>query len=154
MLIVAEYANNPGGAPTFQSGGHYYDIYLSDDTGVASVTIYFCEDVTPEMVIYYWDASSSSWEACSDQYYSDGCIVVTITDSTTPSLSDLTELPFASGTPYPPPTPIPPTVRPGGEAVGIDVYSVNKIGLLAPWLTLALIILAGSIFLVRRRVHS
>jgi hypothetical protein len=39
-------------------------------------------------------------------------------------------------------------------AVGGEAYPVNKVGLLAPWLALAVIIVAGGVYLVRRRVHS
>jgi hypothetical protein len=41
-----------------------------------------------------------------------------------------------------------------GEVVGGDVYPVDKTALLAPWLALAVIILAGGVFLIRRRIHS
>ncbi|MFC2013853.1 hypothetical protein ACFLU8_03115 [Chloroflexota bacterium] len=51
----------------------------------------------------------------------------------------------------PPPTSQPPA--PGG-AVGGDVLPINKISLIAPWIALAVIIIAGSIFLIRRRVHG
>ena len=39
-------------------------------------------------------------------------------------------------------------------AVGGDVYPINKVALVAPWIALAAVIIAGSIFLIRRRVHS
>ncbi|MFC1971289.1 hypothetical protein ACFLV0_05135 [Chloroflexota bacterium] len=47
----------------------------------------------------------------------------------------------------PPPSPTPPpTMSVGGEA-----YPVNKVGLIAPWMALAMVVAAGSIYLVRRR---
>lgn len=52
----------------------------------------------------------------------------------------------------PEPTPTkPPT--PGGETVGIDVFTVDKTGLIAPWIALGAIVI-GGIFLVRRKSHS
>jgi hypothetical protein len=39
-------------------------------------------------------------------------------------------------------------------AVGVEIYSVNKVSLVAPWITLALVIVASGIYLVRRRVHN
>ena len=39
-------------------------------------------------------------------------------------------------------------------AVGGEVYPINKVALLAPWITLAAAIIAGGIILIRRRVHS
>ena len=53
------------------------------------------------------------------------------------------------------PTPTPtPSQPPSGDTVGGHIYSVNKIGLLIPWIALAVIILAAGLFLIRRRVHS
>jgi len=40
------------------------------------------------------------------------------------------------------------------ETVGVDVFTVDKTGLIAPWITLGVILLAGGIFLVRRKAHS
>jgi len=53
------------------------------------------------------------------------------------------------GTP-PPPQP-PPPVEEHGAPVGIEVYSVNKSALLAPWIALAVVIIAGAIVAVKRR---
>ena len=39
-------------------------------------------------------------------------------------------------------------------AVGGDVYPVNKVALMAPWIALAVVITAGGIFLIRRSVRS
>jgi hypothetical protein len=41
-----------------------------------------------------------------------------------------------------------------GEVVGGEAYPVNKFSLLAPWLALAVVIAAGGVYLVRRRVYS
>lgn len=46
----------------------------------------------------------------------------------------------------------PPPSKP--PAVGGEVYPINKVALLAPWITLAAAIIAGGIILIRRRVHS
>ena len=140
-IIIAKYEDNPGRIPSFKATGDYYDVYLDDDSGVDSLTIEFCP-ADEDTVIYYWDGSS--WQRASNQSYSDGCIVVTVTSSTFPSLSDLTGTPFASGTPYP--TALAPV------AVGGEVYPVSKLAVLAPWLSLALIIvIGGSILGMRRR---
>jgi hypothetical protein len=39
-------------------------------------------------------------------------------------------------------------------AVGGEAYPINEIGLIAPWIALAMVIAAGGIYLVRRRAHS
>jgi len=55
---------------------------------------------------------------------------------------------------YSPPAPPPTPPSEHGAAVGIEVYSVDKIGLVAPWIALAVVIIAGGIILVRRhRAH-
>jgi len=50
---------------------------------------------------------------------------------------------------YLPAAPPPPPVGVGGEA-----YPVNKVGILAPWIALAVAIVAGAIFIRRRRTQS
>ena len=53
----------------------------------------------------------------------------------------------------PPPPPTPPSKH--GAAVGIEVYPVDKVGLIAPWIALAVVIIAGGVvLLIRRRAHS
>jgi hypothetical protein len=44
--------------------------------------------------------------------------------------------------------------EPFSLAVGGEAYPVGKISLLAPWLALAVVIAAGGVYLVIRRVHS
>ena len=54
-----------------------------------------------------------------------------------------------------PPPPEEPPVEDHGAPVGIEVFSVNKPALLAPWIALVVVIIAGGIILVRRyRAHS
>jgi len=38
--------------------------------------------------------------------------------------------------------------------VGGEIYPINKVGLIAPWIALGMVIAAGGIYLVRRRVHN
>ncbi|MFC1995019.1 hypothetical protein ACFLVK_01270 [Chloroflexota bacterium] len=44
-----------------------------------------------------------------------------------------------------------PAKPPSDITVGGDIYTVNKIGLIIPWIALAIAVAAGSIYLVRRR---
>ncbi|NMX21021.1 hypothetical protein C5S30_00990 [ANME-1 cluster archaeon GoMg4] len=97
-ITTAKYAENPGGTPTFKATGDYWDVHLDNATNVTNVTIKFCP-AGPSDTIYYWDAASNSWKPCSDQVYADGCITVTITSDTEPSLEDLTGQEFGRGTP-------------------------------------------------------
>ena len=58
----------------------------------------------------------------------------------------VTAVPAADDLPPPPPPPPPPL------AVGGEVYSINKVSVLAPWLGLILILaIGGGIFALRRR---
>jgi len=113
-IITAKYAGNPGGTPTFIASGNYYDVHLDSAVGVNSLTIEFCP-ATASTVIYYWDGTS--WIAASNQAFVNGCIQVTITATTTPSLADLTGAVFGSGTPSPAPPAAPPVVAPPGPRV-------------------------------------
>ena len=47
----------------------------------------------------------------------------------------------------------PPSQPPPGDTVGGDVYPANKTSLLIPWVALGIAILAGGVYLIRRRVH-
>ena len=96
-LTAAKYTENPGEATTFQATGDYWDVHLDNDTGVTSLTVNFCPANSGD-TIYYWDATTASWKPCSDQAYADGCITVTITGATEPSLDDLTGQEFGRGT--------------------------------------------------------
>ncbi|MFC2014028.1 hypothetical protein ACFLU8_04030 [Chloroflexota bacterium] len=50
--------------------------------------------------------------------------------------------------------PITPGNTVGSDTVGGEVYPMNKVSLITPWIALVVFILAGGIFLIRRRVHS
>jgi len=115
-VTTAKYEGNPGGTPTFQSSGNYYDVHLDDDTGVNSLTINFCP-ATEGQVIYYWNGTS--WVAASNQAFAGGCITVTITATTTPRLADLTGAVFGSSAP----APAPPVGGGGGGGGGAAAFS-------------------------------
>ena len=132
-ITTAAYANNPGGACPFISEGSYYDVHLDSAANVTSLTVQFCPAYENE-VIYFWN--SAAWVEASNQVDSGGCIVLTITDETMPSLSDLTGTPFGQGF-------LPPV---GGEA-----YPVNKAGLILPWIALGMAIIAGGFIVMKRR---
>jgi len=43
---------------------------------------------------------------------------------------------------------------PDSSVVGYEVYPVNKVGVVAPWVALAIVVAAGGIYLFRRRVNN
>jgi len=95
VITTAKYNKNPGGGVTFNASGSYWDIFLAPTTGVNSLAAKFCP-ATPSTIIYYWDGSS--WTRASNQSYSDGCVTVTVTSSTFPTLLQLSGLAFGSST--------------------------------------------------------
>ncbi|MEM2865199.1 MAG: hypothetical protein QXR65_08065, partial [Candidatus Bathyarchaeia archaeon] len=144
-VTVAQYPSNPGGAPTFTAVGLYYDVSIDTAAGVTSLTIrFYYKDadiagfVESSLKAYWW--TGSAWVLCNPQtlhmdavngysgYIEVGPILAT---GTTPTLSQLVGTPFAFGgeTPAPPPPKVMPPV--GGE-----VYSSDKLAILAPYIAL------------------
>ena len=93
-VTTGRYANNPAGAPTFTPTGDYWFVDVTDLSGLNSVTTRFCP-ADSNNTVYYWNGGG--WVKCSQQEYTDGCIAVMITDTTSPRISDLTNLVFAMG---------------------------------------------------------
>ncbi len=107
-VSVAEFTENPETGFSNEAG-KFYDVKIDDDTGVDSLTLKFyytdadlggIEEST--LVMRWYDSDTSAWVPCSDQTlytvsdisgYS-GYIEILVTDSTYPSLSDMTGTPF------------------------------------------------------------
>jgi len=133
-ITTVTYAENPCCSCPFSNAGCYYDINLDSTDGLTSLTVQFCPALQGT-TITYWDGAG--WVTASNQVYADGCITVTITDETVPSLSELTGTPFGQGF-------LPPV---GGVA-----YSVNNAGIVLPWIVLGMAAITGSgLFILRRR---
>ncbi|MEM3072809.1 MAG: hypothetical protein QW172_05070 [Candidatus Bathyarchaeia archaeon] len=144
-ITVAKYVSNPGGAPAFTAVGLYYDVSIDSADGVDSVTIRFYYTdadiagfVESSLRAYWW--TGTTWTLCNPQtlhtdavdgysgYIEVGPILAT---GTTPTLNDLVGTPFGVGgkTPAPPPPkPMPP--------VGGEVYSSDKLAILAPYIAI------------------
>lgn len=136
-IILAKYESNPGEPDTFAAKGRYYDVHLTGDTGVVTLTLKFCP-VPAETVMYYWDGSN--WVRASDQSFDGSCVIVTVTSSTKPNLAQLGGLPWSAGV-WPP-------------LVGGIIMPANKLELLAPWMELAVLvglILAGGVLAVHTK---
>ena len=133
-ITTVTYTENPCCSCPFSNEGCYYDIHLDNTDGVTSLAVEFCPALEGE-IISYWDGAG--WVAASNQVYADGCITVTITDETVPSLSELTGTPFGQGFLSP---------------VGGEVYPVNSTGIVLPWVLLGMAAITGSgLFILRRR---
>jgi len=150
-VTCVEYANNPDSAFSNEIG-KYYDVSLDDDTNVNSLTIRFyytdadiAGRVESSLKMYWWDKTTSTWELCSDQTlhteavdgYS-GYIEVTIDTTTEPDLDYLAnDPPFGpAGNPKP---------------VGGEVFTIDKLILLAPYVAAMLVIATGAVLIKRHR---
>ena len=149
IITIADYESNPGGTPGFISMGKYIDVHLLYEAGEVDgieIRLYYEDEDIVDLEesllgLYWWDGSE--WVKCSNTGVTEeaegGYIWAIIDDTTTPGLSDLTGSPFAAGNPeeYIP--------------VGGDVYPVNKVSVLMPWVAMAVAIVAGGIFVIRRK---
>jgi hypothetical protein len=94
-LTVAQYASNPGPSPTFSASGTYFDVSLSAGSSFSSVTITDCN--LSGATTLEWN-NGGTWEpvvGAPGPTLSAGCLSVTLTSSTSPSLSQLTGTVFA-----------------------------------------------------------
>jgi hypothetical protein len=91
-LVVAQYASNPGGMPTFAATGQYFDVYISGTFTSVTVDICGLASGTP---IYFW--TGTAWVAASNQSYSAGCVTVTVNATTVPTLTQLAGAIFGVG---------------------------------------------------------
>lgn len=85
---VAQFASNPGGLPTFESAGSYFDVHASHDSNITDLTV-VVGSLNGGNVAYWWNGTQ--WVAASNQTYDPALSTITIhvTSSTLPSLSDL-----------------------------------------------------------------
>jgi len=110
-VTVAEYAGNPGGAPSgFSALGKYMDVCVSNIGGVTQVEIrlYYTDAEVAALGInenslqlFWWDGSA--WVACSNSGVNtvSNYMWAIITSTTTPSLSQLVGTPLGGGTLFP-----------------------------------------------------
>ncbi len=117
LLVVAQYDANPGGPPSFTASSSYFDVYVAPNNSFSQVSIAAC-DLNANDKLFWWDAATAMWiEASPQSYDSDtGCVTLIVTDSSSPSLTELQGTPFAIGTGTSGNTA--PTAAPGGPYLG------------------------------------
>jgi CSLREA domain-containing protein len=96
LLAVAEYDANPGGTPSFSASGTYFDVYAAPDSTFTQVTIQACS-LSISDKLYWWNTVSGQWEKASPQSFDAGCVTLTVTDASSPSISDLSGTAFTPG---------------------------------------------------------
>jgi CSLREA domain-containing protein len=101
---VAGYPSNPAGATNFATTGSFFDVYVTTGSLFPSITIKYC-DPAGGNVVFWW--TGVVWVAASNQASANGCITVTVDDTTTPSLIQLNGSVVATGKDHTPPTPAP-----------------------------------------------
>lgn len=119
---------------------NYNNIYDNIGAGVYSEDTGCTNDATNN----WWGCPNGPGDIDCDGVFGAGEGYV---ESDTWLEEECTDCPFIE---EPTPTPTPP---PGGEAVGGDVYPMNKLILMIPWIALTMVIVAGGILLVRIKTH-
>jgi CSLREA domain-containing protein len=102
-LTVAQYSADPIGtnsspntsAFSTAEGSGYFDVYVAPGSSFTSLTLDYCN--TGGTTLYWWDGSV--WGLVSNQTYNPttGCITVTVTTTSSPSIAQLTGTVFGVG---------------------------------------------------------
>jgi len=90
--VIASYENEPKGGSGFAAGVTYFDI--TGVQGVTTLTLTICgvDDIK------YYDEGSATWVSCSPiTVDGSGCLVLTLSGTSTPKLSELTGTIFGAG---------------------------------------------------------
>jgi hypothetical protein len=113
LVAVATYDSNPAG-PSFASATSYFDVFVAPGSTFTELVIIHCDPTGN--VVYWW--TGTAWEPASDQEYDalSGCVTVTVTTTTSPSVADLMGTPFLSDACY--------DVTGDGRVTGRDLVQV------------------------------
>jgi len=94
-VTVGRYAANPVGAPSFTTGGSYFDVAVSDTNTFTSASIKDC-DLGGATSVQWWNPAANGgaggWAPVSSQTAPSGnpaCITMTISAATSPTLAQL-----------------------------------------------------------------
>jgi hypothetical protein len=100
-LTVATYSSNPSGVAVSDGTGTYYDVKVASGSSFSSLTLTVCGPGAANTLEWF---NGTSWVAFSNQGASGGCLVATVTSSTSPTLAQLTgtEIALADIPPAPP----------------------------------------------------
>jgi hypothetical protein len=97
-VSVGDYGSDIGGTPLFQSVNKYVDVYRGTTASFAGVEIKDCEVGSAKEI--WWFSLTSGWKVVSSQSYKAGspaCITATISETSSPSLAQLTGTRFGFG---------------------------------------------------------
>ncbi len=95
-VVVGQYSSDPVGAPAFQSSGSYFDVFLAPGATFTSLSFTDCE-LNGGSSVSWWNTTANDghgeWQAASDETAPSGsppCITVTINETTSPNLTQMT----------------------------------------------------------------
>ncbi len=104
-VTVLNFTGNPGPVTgAFSSAGTYFDVSLSTSNTFNGVTIEQCS-VSSSSLLYWF--GGTTWSAVSPTTYSGGCLTFTASNSSSPTIAQLTGTPFAVATSAPALSPAP-----------------------------------------------
>jgi hypothetical protein len=109
-VTVGQYESDPVGIPAFASSDKYVDVFLSTGSTFTSLSFTDCE-LNGGAVVYWYE--SGQWQPVSEETAPSGnpaCVTVTINETTTPNLKQLTGTVF--GVALPPTSTTPPPATP------------------------------------------
>jgi hypothetical protein len=86
-IIVAVYDSNPTDPPPFTTNGDYFDIYIAHGSSFSAVTIVAC-NMSGFSQISWLDGGT--WVLVSPQSYNNGCVTMDLSNTSSPSISQLT----------------------------------------------------------------
>ncbi|MFO7773193.1 MAG: right-handed parallel beta-helix repeat-containing protein [Dehalococcoidia bacterium] len=139
-VTVAEYVGNPTGVSSgLAAGTLYLDVHVSGTLPTQLVVEVDCPDGDCSGIVLRW-FNGDDWHDVEPVSYTNGTIEATLSDTSSPTIAELTGTPFALGNLIPP--------------VGGTAYPVNRMALLALWVGLAAIIAGATICVRRRRAQS
>ena len=94
-VTVADYSADP--VAGFSAGSSYFDVAASSGSSFTSLRFTVC-GLRAGQTVSWWDPGSQSWRTVSDQTPVDtgGCVTVTVTGTSSPSIGDLGGTVFAT----------------------------------------------------------
>jgi N-acetylneuraminic acid mutarotase len=93
-IIVTQFDSNPAGIPAFTSNGAYFDVYATHDSSFTEASIHAC-NLNGNSEVLWWNGSN--WAPVSPQSYSNGCVTMNLSSSSSPTLSQLKGTIFGVG---------------------------------------------------------
>ncbi len=86
-INVALYSSDPQNASSFRSTGGYFDIYIAQGSNFSAVTIITCNMSGAGQIRWL---NGGSWDKVIPQSYSNGCITMDLSATSSPTIAQLT----------------------------------------------------------------